>query len=82
MKVSFQGFIFLNFYIIVLVSFPSGGCVDENVGNRTSYQGYDYEYDDYFLQDHKWTVTHFMNGEKVCFIIRTISNAYIFLKKS
>ena len=84
MEVSFQGFFFffLNLYIIVLVSFPSGVYVNENIGNRTSYQRYDYEYDDYFLQDHKWTATHFMNGERVCFIIRTISNVYIFLNKS
>ena len=32
----------LNLFTMLLVSFPSGGCVDEAVYNRTNYQGYKY----------------------------------------
>ena len=33
---------FLNLHTTIRVSFPSGGCVDEAVKNRTNFQGYKY----------------------------------------
>ena len=42
-------------------SFPSGGCVDDVVGNRTNYHGY--KDDAYFLQYHTLVAIHFMNHE-------------------
>ena len=38
---------FLDMYIILIVSFPSGGCVDKVGNNRESQQGC--KYDVYFL---------------------------------
>ena len=35
---------FLNLYTMILVPFPSGGCIDEAVDNRENYQGYKYVY--------------------------------------
>ena len=60
---SFQKKFFLNLYIIILFSFPLGGCIDEVVDNRTNYQGYKYIC---FLQYHSLAVIHFMNGEGSC----------------
>ena len=48
---------------MALISFPSGGGVDEVVDNRTNYQGYKYVH---FLRDHIFTVINFMNDEGVC----------------
>ena len=45
---------------MILVHFPSGGCVDDVVNNQTN---------------HQFTliiVVHFMNSERVCWIIRRI----------
>ena len=53
----------LNLFTMLLVSFPSGGCVDEAVYNRTNYQGYKYVY---FFRYHTLTVIGFINGEVVC----------------
>ena len=33
---------FSNLYTMIIIYFPSGGCVDEVVDNRTNYQGYKY----------------------------------------
>ena len=43
---------------MMLVYFPSGGCADDVVNNRTKYQ---------FTSV---TVIHFMDGAGVCWIIR------------
>ena len=51
-------------YTITLVSFPSGGCVNDAVDKRTDQQGY--QYDVHFLQCHAFTAVHFMNGGGVC----------------
>ena len=58
----------MNLYTAILVSFLSGGCVDEVVDNWADYQWY--EYDVYFLQCHTLTVIHDINGEGVWKIIR------------
>ena len=45
---------------MILVHFPSGGCVDDVANNQTN---------------HQFTliiVVHFMNSERVCWIIRRI----------
>ena len=56
---------------MILVSFPSGGRVDDVINNQTNYQ---------FTSI---TVIHFMNGAGVCWIIRrTVFNAYISLSNS
>ena len=68
---------FLNKYAVIRVSFPSGWCVDEAVGNWSNYRGY--KYDAYFLQYHEFTAIHFMNHEGLCQIIRTTFNIYICL---
>ena len=49
LKVSISGSLFsekefVNLYTMVLVSFPSGGCLDEAVENRASYQRCIYVY--------------------------------------
>ena len=55
---------FLNSYPIVLVSFPSGGCVGNLVDNRRNYQEYEYEF--HLLHCHTiFTVPHFIDGERV-----------------
>ena len=54
----------MNIYTTVLVSFPTGGCIDEFDNNRANYQGY--EYNVYFLLCHTLKIKHFMNGEAVC----------------
>ena len=46
---------FLNLYNVILVSFPSGGCVDVVVDNQRNYQEYKYVY---FLQYHTLTYHH------------------------
>ena len=69
MKVSFQKNIF-EFDTIILISFTSGGCIDEVVDNGANYQ--EYECDVYFVHCHLLAVIHFMNGEVVCNIIRRI----------
>lgn len=67
---------FLNLYTIILASFLSGGCIDEVSDNGAIYQ--EYEYDIYFLQRHTLTVTHVMNGKRVCNVIRRFTfNVYI-----
>ena len=43
---------------MILVSFPSGGCVDDVVNNQTNHQ---------FISV---IVEHFMNSTRVCSIIR------------
>ena len=50
---------FWNQYTVVLVSFPSGACVEEVVGNQANYNGY--KDDVYFLQYNIWAVICFMN---------------------
>ena len=47
---------------MILVSFPSGGCVHEIVDNRANYQGCKYIY---FLQYHILIGRYFINGEEV-----------------
>ena len=55
---------------MILVYFPSGGCVDDVVNNQTN---------------HKFTsiiLEHFMNSARVCWIIRrTVFNVYISLNQ-
>ena len=54
--------------LIILVHFPSGGCVDNVVNIQTNH---------YFTSV---TVLHFMNSAKVCWIIgRTVFNVYVCL---
>ena len=53
----------MNFYTKILVSFLSGGYVDEVVDNWADYQWY--EYDIYFLQCHTLTVIQDINGKGV-----------------
>ena len=56
---------------MILVYFPSGGCVDDVVNNRANYQLTSV------------IVIHVMNSAGVCWIIRrTFLNAYICLKHS
>ena len=56
---------------MILVYFPSGGCVDDVVNNRTKYQSTSV------------IVMHFMNSAGVCWIIRrTVFNVYICLNSS
>ena len=55
---------FYEMYTKTLVSFPSGGCVNDAVDKRTDQQGY--QYDVHFLQCHAFTAVHFMNGGGVC----------------
>ena len=56
---------------MILVYFPSGGCVDDVINNRTNYQ---------FTSV---IAIHFMNGVGVCWIIRrTVFNVHICLKNS
>ena len=56
---------------MILVCFPSGGCVDDFVNNQTN---------------HQFTsiiVVHFMNSARVCWIIRrTVFNTYNCLNHS
>ena len=66
-----------NLYTMILVSFPSGGCIDEAVKNR---QGYKYFY---FFWYRILTVFSFMNVEGICSIIRrTTFNVRICLNHS
>ena len=58
---------FFNLYSIILVSFPSGGCVDEAVHSRTNYQGYKYVcFTNILVSDidshqfHEWCLLHLM----------------------
>ena len=67
---------FLNYYTVILVSFPSGGCADE-VDNWTNYHGY--KDDVYFLQYNTLVAIYFFNHGGICQIIRTILNIYICL---
>ena len=70
---------FLN-YTVILVSFPSGACTDEVVGNWNNYHGY--KDDVYFLRYHTWAAIYFMNHKGLCQIIRTILKKYICLNHS
>ena len=57
--------------LMMLVYFPSCGCVDDVVNNRTNYQ---------FISV---IVLHFMNSGRVCWIIgRTIFKVYVCLNDS
>ena len=56
--------------LMILVCFPSGGCVDDAASNRANYQ---------FTSV---IVIHFMNGAGVCLIIRTVLNVHICLNHS
>ena len=51
-------------YSIIMVSFPSGRCLDDVADNRINSQGS--QHDVCFLQYHTFTVMQFMNGEGVC----------------
>ena len=57
--------------LMILVYFPSGGCVDDVANNQTN---------------HQFTsiiVVHFMNSARVCWIIRrTVFNMYVRLYHS
>ena len=57
--------------LMLLVYFPSGGCVDHVVNNQTN---------------HQFTsiiVEHFMNSARLCWIIRrTVFNMYVSLNHS
>ena len=57
---------FLNLYTMILF-FSPGGCVYEDVDNRTNYQGYKYIN---FVRYHTLTVLHFMNDKGGFCIIR------------
>ena len=55
---------------MILVYFPSGGCVDDVVNNGTN---------------HQFTsviALHFMNSAEVCWIRRTVLNVYVCLNHS
>ena len=54
---------FLNLYTMTLASFPSGGCVNEAVGDRANFQRYNYVY---FLRYHTLTVISLIISEGVC----------------
>ena len=47
---------FLNFYTMILLSFPLGRCFDEVLNNRRNHQGYEYVY---FVWYHTLTIIHF-----------------------
>ena len=47
-----------------MVSFPSGGCVDDVVDNQINYQGF--QFDVYYIECHRCTVRCFIKGERVC----------------
>ena len=51
-------------YTIVLLSFPSGGFVDEVVNSQGNYQ--ECWYNVYFLWCHTFAVIHSENGEGIC----------------
>ena len=54
-----------------MVYFSAGGCVDDNVNNRTNHQ---------FTSS---IVVHFMNSTRVCLVIkRTVLNMYLCLNHS
>ena len=56
---------------MILVYFPSGGCVNDVVNNQTN------------LQFTSIVVEHFMNSARVCWIIRrTVFNKYVCLNHS
>ena len=56
---------------MILVYFPSGGCVDDVVNNERNHQ---------FISI---IVEHFMNSARVCWIIRkTVFNVYVCLNHS
>ena len=56
---------------MILVYFPSGGCVDDVVNNRVNHQ---------FTSN---IVVYFMNSERMCWIIRrTAFNVYTCLNHS
>ena len=56
---------------MILVYYPSGGCVDDVVNNQTNHQ-----FTSIILQ-------HFMNSARVCWIIRrTVFNMYVCLNHS
>ena len=57
---------FLNLYTMILF-FSPGGCVYEDVDNRTNYERYKYIN---LVRYHTLTVLHFMNGEGGSYIIR------------
>ena len=54
---------FFNLNTMILVSFPSCGCIAEVFDNWENFEGYKYVYS---LQHHTLTVIYFMNGEGVC----------------
>ena len=47
-----------------MVSFPSGGCVDDVVDNQINYQGF--QFNVYYIECHRCTVRCFIKGERVC----------------
>ena len=55
---------------MILVYFPSGGCVTDVVNNQTNHQ---------FTSS---IAIHFMNSTRVCWIIRTVFNMNVYLKHS
>ena len=54
----------LDYYTIILVSFPLGRCVDEVVDSRENYQRY--RCDIHFLWCRTLAVIHSVNGAGVC----------------
>ena len=52
-----------DYYALILISFLSGGCVDEVVDSQSNRQLY--RFDVYFLQCHTFAVIT-LNGEGVC----------------
>ena len=64
MEVCFQKKKLLNYVTTILVCFPLPGCVDEVVDSQENYQ--EYRCDVHFLQCHRFSATHFVNGGGVC----------------
>ena len=62
--VSFQEKLLSDYYTIIMVSFPLGGCVNEVVNSQVNYQGY--RYDVHFLCCHTFAVMHSVNDGGVC----------------
>ena len=54
----------LDYFTLILISFPLGGCVDVAVDSRANHQRY--RYDANSLQSHASTIIQFENDEWVC----------------
>ena len=61
MAVSFQKKQLSDYFTIILLSFPLGGCVDEVVNSQANYQGYKH-----FHGCYTFAFIYSVNGEGVC----------------